>query len=150
MNNISLVITFLWLFLLSYFFYRLKHHYNNLLKRTKKQHIDEILDAILQKEEKLEIEVKLLKKELVKAINQSNFYIQKVGMIRFNPFERGGEPSFALGLFDKENSGLILNFIYTKEGLRVYPKIVKKGKGETHPLTQEEEKLIEESKPLFG
>jgi hypothetical protein len=148
MANIIAVIFFIWLAILSYLLFHLRNHYYNLIRRTKKQQIDEILDFLLQKEEALGKDLSLIKEELKKEIGRSHFYFQKVGLLGFNPFDRGGEPSFVLGIFDKEDSGLILNFIYTKEGLRVYPRTVKKGKGETHQLSVEEEKLIKESKFL--
>lgn len=148
MTNVIAVILFIWLAVLSYLLFHLKNHYYNLTSRTKKQNIDEILDFLLQKQEELGKDISLIKDKLTEEINRSNFYFQKVGIISFNPFDRGSEPSFALGLFDQQDNGLILNFIYTKEGLRVYPKTVKKGKGLTHQLSVEEEKLIKESKFL--
>jgi hypothetical protein len=146
MVNIILIIFFIWLAILSYLLFHLKSHYYNLTSRTKKQNIDEILDFLLQKQEELGKDISLIKDKLAEEINRSNFYFQKVGTVSFNPFDRGSEPSFALGLFDRQDNGLILNFLYTKEGLRVYPKTVIKGKGATHQLSVEEEKLVKESK----
>jgi len=149
MANIIFVIFFIWLAILSYLLFHLRNHYYNLIKRTKKQQIDEILDFLLQKEEELGKDLKLIKEALNKEVNRSHFYFQKMGIVRFHPFDHGGEPSFVIGMFDIEDNGLILNFIYTKEGLRVYPKTIKKGKSETHQLSVEEEKLIKESKFLY-
>jgi hypothetical protein len=146
MVNVILIVFFIWLVILSYLLFRLKSHYYNLIARTKKQNIDEILDFLLDKQEELRKDIGMVKNKLTEEINRSNFYFQKVGILSFNPFDRGGEPSFAVCLLDRQDSGLILNFIYTKEGLRVYPKTVTKGKGTTHQLSVEEEKLIRESK----
>ena len=52
----------------------------------------------------------------------------------------------SLALLDKEDSGLIINFIYTHEGVRVYTKKVKQGKGEEYQLSEEEQRAIKESK----
>ena len=67
-------------------------------------------------------------------------------MVRFNPFERsGGEQSFVLALLNNLNSGLVINFIYTREGLRTYIKKVKAGKGEKYELSEEEKEAIDKS-----
>jgi len=87
-----------------------------------------------------------IKKQVKEEMKLSQLHLQKIGLIRFNPFERvGGEQSFVVSLLDKEDNGIIINFIYTREGLRVYTKRVKKGKGEEYELSEEEKKAIEKS-----
>ncbi|GAB4218888.1 MAG: DUF4446 family protein [Candidatus Microgenomates bacterium] len=147
MINLTNIIFFIWLFILSFYFFKLKNHYNNLISKTKKESLDQILDLLLSKGEKVEKEIDLIKNELNKQIELSKYHYQKLGLIRYNPFDRtGGKQSFVIALLDKENSGLILNFIYTKEGLRVYTKKVFKGNGEEYGLSDEEKQAIEKSK----
>ena len=120
---------FVWLIFLTFIVVKLRNHYYNLTSRTKKEKLDEILDLLLDEDKKNSREIDLIKTELKKQIELSQLHLQKVGLIRFNPFERmGGEQSFVVAFLDKENSGIILNFIYTRDGLRVYTKKVKKGK----------------------
>ncbi len=79
-------------------------------------------------------------------IEESKYYFYKIGMVRFNPFERsGGEQSFVIAVLDKQNNGLVINFIYTRDGLRTYSKKVKNGKGQEYDLSEEEQKAIEKS-----
>jgi len=140
------VLAFIWLIFLSFIVFKLRSHYYNLTSRTKKEKLDEILDLLLNEDKKISNEIALIKSELKKQIELSQLHLQKVGLIRFNPFERmGGEQSFVIAFLDKENSGIILNFIYTRDGLRVYTKKVKKGKGEEYDLSDEEKKAIERS-----
>lgn len=137
---------FIWLIVLSWIVLTLRHHYFNLISRTRRQHIDEILDALLATDKKVEVDTKRLKEELREEINRSKFHLQKIGLVRFNPFERmGGEQSFVLALLDGQDNGLTVNFIYTRDGLRVYTKRVKSGKGEEYDLSPEEKKAIEKS-----
>ena len=125
---------------------KIKSHYKKLIIRTKKESIDEILDVLLDNQKKLAEENIGIKKELKEQILSSRLHIQKIGLVRFNPFERmGGEQSFIIALLDKEENGLTLNFIYTKEGLRVYTKKIKNGKGDEYDLSEEEKKAIEQS-----
>ncbi|MFH0755131.1 MAG: DUF4446 family protein, partial [bacterium] len=108
--------------------FKTKAHYDKLIIRTRKESIDEILDILLENQKKLTEENINLKKELREEILSSRLHIQKIGLVRFNPFERmGGEQSFIVALLDEEKNGLTLNFIYTKEGLRVYTKKIKNG-----------------------
>ncbi|MBI2055442.1 MAG: DUF4446 family protein, partial [Candidatus Sungbacteria bacterium] len=49
--------------------------------------------------------------------------VQKIGFMRFNPFEHtGGDQSFAVVFLDRENNGVIVSSLYTREGVRVYAK----------------------------
>lgn len=143
-NNLLLVILG-WLFFLSYLVYKTRNHYLKLVKNTKKYHLDEILDFLLKKNSDLEKNLTFIEQELKKEISKSKFNLKKINIVRYNPFDRSGDQSFVLGIFDEENNGFILNFIYTKEGLRVYPKIVKKGEGVNYKLTDEEKKTLQNS-----
>jgi hypothetical protein len=122
-------------------------HYLNLTSKTKKYKIDDILDRLLENDENLKKELNEVKKELKQTIAKSQFHLQKIGLVRFNPFERiAGEQSFVVSLVDEQNSGIVINFIYTHDGLRAYTKKVKYGKGEGYELSEEEKKAIKESK----
>ncbi len=129
-------IFFVWLTVLTGIVLKTKAHYNNLISNTRKQKIDEILDELLIFNKKAKEDLEIIKKE-------SSFHIQKVGLIRFNPFERsGGDKSFVISFLNHKNSGIVINFIYTRDGLRVYSKKVKEGKGEEYDLSEEEKKAI--------
>lgn len=133
------VIFFIWLVFLTGIVLKTKAHYNNLISKTRKQKIDEILDELLIFNKKAKEDLEIIKKE-------SSLHIQKIGLIRFNPFERsGGDKSFVISFLNHENSGIVINFIYTRDGLRVYSKKVKDGKGEEYNLSEEEKKAIEKS-----
>jgi hypothetical protein len=137
---------FIWLVFLTAIVLKTKAHYNNLISKTRKQKIDEILDELLMIDKKTKEELEMVKKELREEIKTSTLHIQKVGLVRFNPFERsGGDKSFVISFLNYENSGIVINFIYTREGLRVYSKKVRDGKGEEYDLSEEEEKAIKKS-----
>ena len=64
--------------------------------------------------------------------------IQKVAMVRYNPFnDMGGDLSFALTLLDADNTGVVINTIYGRDGSQTYCKSIKKGVTE-HTLSAEE------------
>lgn len=68
--------------------------------------------------------------------------LQKVGIIRFNPFEdAGGDQSFAIALLDAENNGVVFSSLYSREGVRVFAKPIKAGSSSYH-LSKEEDEAI--------
>ena len=74
-------------------------------------------------------------KLLEKMANQS---IQKVSIIRFNPFkETGGDQSFAIALLDLRDNGLVISSLFTRNGNRIYSKPIENGQSK-YPLSKEE------------
>ena len=71
--------------------------------------------------------------------------IQKIGLVRYNPFgDIGGDQSFAIALLDAYDNGLIISSLHSKEGTRVYAKPVEKGKS-SYQLSDEEKKAVDEA-----
>jgi len=73
------------------------------------------------------------------------FAIQKVGLVRFNPFnDGGGNFSFSLALLDEHNTGVIITSMYGREQNRIYTKKIDRGKCDVK-LTEEEEQAVEKA-----
>ena len=73
------------------------------------------------------------------------FAIQKVGLVRFNPFnDGGGNFSFSLALLDEHNTGVIITSMYGREQNRIYTKKIDYGKCDVK-LTEEEEQAVEKA-----
>lgn len=72
--------------------------------------------------------------------------IQKVGLIRYNPFEEmGGNLCFALALLDGNDNGVVLNGIHSRTGSFTYAKPIEMGVS-TYMLSEEEMKAVELAK----
>jgi Protein of unknown function (DUF4446) len=70
---------------------------------------------------------------------------QRVGLVRFNPFEEtGGNQSFALALLDAEGNGWVLSSLHARSGTRVYAKAIKGGRSEA-ALSEEETAAIRQA-----
>jgi len=94
---------------------------------------------------KLEESFEKLSKELKNLKEEGKFSIQKVGIVRFNPFsEVGGNQSFSIALLDGNNDGVVITSIYARDGNRVYGKSVKSGLSK-YSLSQEEKLAIEKA-----
>ncbi|MBQ9091874.1 MAG: DUF4446 family protein [Anaerotignum sp.] len=72
--------------------------------------------------------------------------IQKIGLIRYNPFdEMGGNLCFALALLDGYDNGVVLNGIHSRTGSFTYAKPIEMGVS-TYMLSEEEIKAVEMAK----
>ena len=71
--------------------------------------------------------------------------IQKVAVVRFNPFsDTGGDQSFSIACLDAKNNGFTISSLFTREGTRIYTKPILAGES-TYPLTEEEKRAIREA-----
>jgi hypothetical protein len=115
----------------------------NFFKKTKKEPPTpkEILDLI----QKLEKNFQQINQDLENFKKEMRFSIQKVGIVRFNPFkEVGGNQSFSIALLDREKNGLVITSLYSREGNRVYAKPIEKGNSR-YQLSREEKEAIEKA-----
>jgi len=116
------------------------------LKKEKKepQNLKEVLDYLKKLEENFE----KASKEIENLQKEGRFSIQKVGIIRFNPFsEVGGDQSFSLALLDADDNGVVITSLYTREENRVYGKPIKRGASE-YSLSVEEKEAISKAKGI--
>ena len=68
--------------------------------------------------------------------------IQKVGVIRFNPFaDTGGDQSFAVALLDAQGNGVVLSSLHGRADTRIFAKQVQAGRSK-HALSDEEQDAI--------
>jgi hypothetical protein len=116
----------------------------NFFKKEKKEPKD--LKEVLTYFKDLEKNFAEISKELEILKKESKFSIQKVGIVRFNPFsEVGGDQSFSIALLDGEGDGIVITSLYSREGNRVYGKPIKTWLSE-YSLSEEEKKAIEKAK----
>ena len=116
----------------------------NFFKKEKKEPKD--LKEILKQFKVLGDSFDKLSLEFENFKKEHRFSVQKVGIIRFNPFsEVGGDQSFSIALLDGNDDGLVITSFYTREGNRVYGKPIKNGKSQ-YAFSQEEIKAIEMAK----
>jgi len=78
-----------------------------------------------------------------KQISETTGGIEKIKLIRFNPFDDvGGDQSFILVLLNKENSGILLTSLHHRSFTRIYAKPIKNGQGDNITLSKEEKSAI--------
>jgi len=115
---------------------------SKLTREVKKGNLIKILENVLASEIKNSKEVALLKKQLAEIQEKGELHVQKMHLLRFNPFEElGGEHSFCLAILDGMENGVVLTGLHTRERTRIYVKSIRKGKSEVE-LSKEELKAL--------
>lgn len=146
---ILLFIALIWLGVLTYFFQKLRSNYLVLMDGVNKRSLDDVISTIIK-------EQNLSKRELAKLVARCDtieknelLHIQKIGLLRFNPFkDTGGDQSFILSLIDAHDTGVVITALYSRSGTRWYAKNVVKGKGVEHNLSEEEQKALKVAKQV--
>ncbi|RJQ25639.1 DUF4446 family protein [Candidatus Parcubacteria bacterium] len=144
-----IVIYFFWFLILTILFLRLYFYYLRVVKNNKKESLVKLIDDVLKKEKDNEKSIKDIYKTCDTIKKDARLHIQKIGLLRFNPFkDTGGDQSFILALVDAEDTGVVVSSLHTRVGTRWYAKKIIKGKSSEYALSDEEHKAIREAKLL--
>lgn len=97
-----------------------------------------LLDTLRQESAALKISVESLNRHFLDSV-------QKMGMVRFNPFsESGGDQSFSIVLLDGNNNGFVLSGLYMQGKHMVYAKPIEKGESR-YTLSGEEHEALKKA-----
>ncbi len=141
-----LFVAFAWLLGLTFIFWRILIHYNKLTQGAGEKGLRPLLEQILEDNSSNKKAIENLTKYCDKIEKDGRFHIQKVGLLRYNPFkDTGGDQSFILSLVDDTDTGVIISGLYSRSGLRWYAKKVVNGKGVEHQLSEDERKALKEA-----
>lgn len=122
-------------------------HYNKLCEGIKEKNFKFIIENLLKDISLAKKDIENLKSYCDKIQKEGLLHIQKIGLVRFNPFkDTGGDQSFILSLVDGNDTGVIISGLYARSGTRWYAKRVVKGKSVDHELSEEEKKALKEAK----
>jgi hypothetical protein len=90
----------------------------------------------------LAAQLEALVKRFEAADAQGRRAIQRLGVVRYNPFEdTGSNQSFALALLDARGDGFVLSSLHSRQQTRVFLKPVVAGKPEMAVSTEETEAI---------
>jgi hypothetical protein len=107
--------------------------------------LEAVLDAHLDKVFAVarELDELTARTVLLEAAQRRSF--QRVGLVRYNPFEEtGGNQSFALALLDAAGDGWVLSSLHARSGTRIYAKAIKAGRADTG-LSEEETAALKQA-----
>ena len=117
---------------------RLERKYKTFMKGSDAQSLEKIfvrkfaqIDKLYEAKEDHEHDIHFIKKNLEKMFS-------KYGVEKYDAFDDvGGKLSFALALLDKDNTGLILNAVHSRDNCFLYLKEIVKG--ESYVMLSQEE-----------
>ena len=117
---------------------RLERKYKTFMKGSDAQSLEKIfvrkfaqIDKLYEAKEDHEHDILFIKKNLEKMFS-------KYGVEKYDAFDDvGGKLSFALALLDKDNTGLILNAVHSRDNWFLYLKEIVKG--ESYVMLSQEE-----------
>lgn len=146
-EKVALIVFGFWFFVLSVIVFSIFNKFRKLTREVKKGNLIRVLDKVIKAEAKNTKDLKKLTRNLNSLEEEVTLHVQKVGLIRFNPFdELGGDHSFSLALLDGVDTGIILTGLHTRERTRIYIKYIKKGKSEYELSNEEQEALLKAKK----
>lgn len=132
----------IWLLGLSYFVYKTFALFSRLTKGVEVVDLKKVLEKVLDSEISNKKQVEEAFKRIGYLEEDGKLHIQRVGLVRFNPFkELGGDHSFSLAFLDAKDSGIIITSLHTRDRTRVYMKDVKKGKS-SFELSADEKRAL--------
>ena len=140
--SLLVALIFAWLAALQGRLNRMLRDYRALMTGTEGGNLEEILRdhiAQVQRTTAKVDDLAQLSRQIESALGRS---LQRVGMVRFNPFpDTGGDQSFAIALLDGHGDGIVISSLYGRTESRVYAKPVEGGES-AYALSAEEREAI--------
>lgn len=98
----------------------------------------ERIESLEQAKERMEQDIENIQKNL-------KITYQKMGLVKYDAFrEMSGALSYSLALLDKDNNGVLISSMYSREGCYTYAKDVVNGKCALN-LSEEEEEALKQA-----
>lgn len=143
----GLVILLIWTALLTTYLRRMSQKYTVFTEGVNKKTLDEVLSNIVKEQRITKKDIDYLKERCDNIERDGLLHIQKIGLLRFNPFkDTGGDQSFILSLINAKETGVVITALYSRSGTRWYAKRVIDGKGAEHELSEDEKKSLSRAK----
>lgn len=121
-----------------------RHFFQDLTSGTDKKNLGSILENFKKDLKNDQEKITKLEIRLDKEETNSQTYLQKIGLLRFNPYsDTGGQQSFVLSMLDKLGNGVVISSLFGRNQTRWFAKKVSNNKGEDLELSEEEKKVVE-------
>lgn len=134
-----------WIILLSLATIKIYRFFRKLSSDVKKENLINVLDEVLSKEKLNAEKISEINNAFEEFKGESLGHVQKIGHVRFNPFEEvGGDHSFSVAVLNGLDSGFLITGLHTRERTRVYVKNINNGKSKVE-LSKEEKKALKQA-----
>ncbi|MEI6580637.1 MAG: DUF4446 family protein [bacterium] len=111
----------------------------------KAKDLEDTIIVLEENIEKLKKSKENTEKELATINGKLKKSIRGLETIRFNPFpDQGSNQSFAIGILNEDNDGVVLSSLYSRERMSMFAKPIKSGKSD-YELTEEEKEALQKA-----
>lgn len=132
----------IWLLVLSYLIYKEWIYLKKLFPEGEARDIRNKFKDVLNALEQVSKENLSLNKNIRNLSREGLKHIQKVAVLRYNPYgDTGGNMSFSVSFLDGGGNGFILTSLHSRSGTRIYTKEVMGGRSDLQ-LSREEEEVL--------
>jgi len=132
-----------WLSTITFLLVGVLRTFARLTKGVADKNLKAILEEILVEIKKEKLFGSELEKKIADLNLEKGGFIQKVGLVRYNPFsDTGGNQSFVLAFLDGHDDGFVVTSLHSREATRVFAKPVKSGKEAGFEFSKEEIQAI--------
>ena len=121
---------------------KLKRRVDSLTRGKDTESMEDIIVNYLERVESLEEGEEITRAALNAIKDNLKITYQKTGLVKYDAFrEMSGALSYSLALLDKENNGVLISSMYSREGCYSYSKEIIKGEIKINLSDEEAEAL---------
>ncbi len=143
------VVAIFWLTVLTLLLMRQMKINNALLDGGHPRSLKDIVLDQLAQVGSMQTELSNMESRLHDMHRMHNDSIQKIGLVRFSPFEdTGSDQSFTIALLDGNNSGVVISSLHGRDRTRIYTKKIIQGTSEEYGLSDEEKQAVHQAASL--
>ena len=123
----------------------LKRRVDSLTRGKDTESLEDIILSYLQRVESLEEGEEMTRAALTAIKDNLKITYQKKGLVKYDAFrEMSGALSYSLALLDKENNGILISSMYSREGCYTYAKDIVNGECKIN-LSEEEAEALKQA-----
>ena len=124
---------------------KLKRRVDSLTRGKDTESLEDIIVRYLERVESLEEGEEITRAALNAIKDNLKITYQKTGLVKYDAFrEMSGALSYSLALLDKENNGVLISSMYSREGCYTYAKEIIKGESKIN-LSEEEAEALKQA-----
>jgi|DewCreStandDraft_4_1066084.scaffolds.fasta_scaffold153223_1 Na+-transporting methylmalonyl-CoA/oxaloacetate decarboxylase gamma subunit len=142
--GLAVVVLFalLWILAMQIRLSQVVRHYRSLLIDVDGANLEQVLDRQVALLEQTSTKLAALQAEVEAEGQTLRRAVQKVGLVRFNPFsDTGGDQSFSVALLDSYGDGVVFSSLFSRAETRVFAKPIQRGESR-YALSDEERQAI--------
>ncbi|MBI2018009.1 DUF4446 family protein [Candidatus Daviesbacteria bacterium] len=131
-----------WLGILTFLVLQQRNFLKSLFPKSGERDIRKKFEEVLQEVGDFKKDLADLTKVLESIKVEGSTHLQKVELLRFNPYQdTGGNISFTIAMLDNKGTGFILTSLHARSGTRIFAKSITAGKSK-YELSKEEEEVL--------